>query len=724
MRDMLQNKISFSKIVIFISNIILVAILYSSTLYFIGRVSVNGNYTFPIWLPSGIVFSAVILFGYRLLPALFIGVFISFSLFQQFSNVNIAHINITFVSFIVALGETVEIFLTAYLFKKFISRYNFINYSTLLTKFILISVLTSSIGAIIGFLTMFIFSLNHTLPSTITWLNWSISHILSFIIFTPAILNWSSSSFAKWTFIKKIEVVVLFSTMIVLSQIIFGDLFPSAIVFSFPYLVIPLLLWVVLKFGFREITFILLLLSAISIFNTIYGSGPFFSETFENSILNLQEYLLAVSASVLLLFSAISRLRETEKELRSYKKDLEVKVEERAKEIKQKNKSLEKEIEERINSEKRLRELSQAVEQSPASVIITDKTGTIVYANQKFVQMKGYPLEEVIGRNPRFFKSAVHDQKFYNNLWKTITSGNIWQGEILNKRKNGDLFWEMVLISPILNDEGEIYRFVGIYEDITKQKEAEDEIQKYLDKLGESEFQLQQLNHSKDKFFSILAHDLKGPFSSLLGFSEFLINDFEELTLNEIKNYTINIHESTKNTFKLLENLLVWGKVQRNMIDLEFQNINLYEIANKAIELYSADADKKKVKLELNIDKNCVAYADENTIATVFRNLTSNAIKFCKADDIITISSTKNDKDIIVSISDTGIGISEDDLVKLFRIDVHHTSVGTAQERGTGLGLILCKDLLEKNNSQINVESTLGKGTKFTFNLPESNSNI
>lgn len=720
MLEAIQNKTPFSKSLILIFNIILVTILYSSTLFIISKVAINGNYTFPIWIPSGIIFSAVILFGYRLLPAIFIGVFLSFSIFQQFYNFNISGVNATFVSFIIALGETIEIILTAYLFKKFIVRYNFINYSSLLAKFIIIAVFTSSLGAIIGFLTMVVFNFNSPLTSTVTWFNWSISHILSFIIFTPAILNWSSSSFAKWTFIKKIEVIVLFATFIVVSQIIFGDVFPSALVFSFPYLVIPILLWVVLKFGFREITLILILLSAISIFNTIFGNGPFFSETFENSILNLQEYLLAVTVSVLLLFSAISRLRETEKELRSYKKDLEVKVEERANEIKQKNKRLEKEIEERINSEKRLRELSEAVEQSPASVIITDKTGTIVYANPKFVQMKGYPLDEVIGRNPSFFKSAVHDRKFYNNLWKTITSGNIWQGEILNKRKNGELFWEMVLISPILNDEGEIYRFVGIYEDITKQKEAEDEIQKYLDKLGESEFQLQQLNHSKDKFFAILAHDLKGPFSSLLGFSEFLINDFEELTLNEIKNYTINIHESTKNTFKLLENLLVWGKVQRNMIDLEFKNINLYEIANKAIELYSPEAEIKKVKLKLDMDKNCIAYADENTIATVFRNLTSNAIKFCKAEDIITISATINDKNIIVSISDTGVGISEDDLAKLFRIDVHHTSVGTAQEKGTGLGLILCKDLLEKNNSTIKVESTLGKGTKFIFNLPAS----
>ena len=711
-------KISFSKILEFVSQIIFVFILYSGTLFLIDKVTVAGIYTFPIWIPSGIIFSAVIIIGYRLLPSIYIGVFLSFTFFLQFSSSEIISNNTILTSLLFALAEVIEIFITVLLFKKIILRNDFISNSSLLTKFFILAIFSSSFGAILGTSIFTFFNISQFSNYPIAWLNWALGHLLAYMIFTPVILNWQSKSFLKWSLKQKIEVALLFVTMIILSQIIFGDLFPAAIVFSFPYLVIPILLWVVIKFGFREITLILMVLSIISIYNTINGNGPFFRESFEYSILSLQEYLVAVSVSVLLLHSAISKLRKTEKELRSYKTDLEIKVEERAKEINQKNQRLEKEIDERIKTEKRLRELSEAVEQSPASVIITDKAGTIVYANPKFLQLKGYAKEEVIGQNPRFFKSEVHNNKFYKQLWSTVTSGNIWQGEILNKKKNGELFWEMALISPILNENGEIFRFVGIYEDISKQKEAEDEIQKYLEKLSESEFELQQLNLNKDKFFSILAHDLKGPFSSLLGFSEFLVHDFEELTLNEIKKYSVNIHESTKNTFKLLENLLEWGRVQRNMIDLNFSNINLFEIANKTIELYSAEANKKKVKLELKLKNDCIVHADQNTIATVFRNLTSNAIKFCQSGDVITISSSKIDNDIQVTISDTGVGISEDDLAKLFRIDVHHTSTGTAHEKGTGLGLILCKDLLEKNNSEITVESSLGKGTTFSFILP------
>ncbi|MCB9249068.1 MAG: HAMP domain-containing histidine kinase [Ignavibacteriales bacterium] len=128
---------------------------------------------------------------------------------------------------------------------------------------------------------------------------------------------------------------------------------------------------------------------------------------------------------------------------------------------------------------------------------------------------------------------------------------------------------------------------------------------------------------------------------------------------------------------------------------------------------------KKNISLEVNVDKNTIVYADKNTILTVIRNLFSNAIKFCKDGDVILIFSIKKNNNIEISVSDSGVGMSEEDLAKLFRIDVHHTSVGTAQERGTGLGLILCKELLVKNNGDIKVESVLGEGTTFTFTLPE-----
>ncbi len=673
-------------------------------------------YSWPLWIPVGVLLSALLVSKENLIPSIFIGHLFGMGFFIL---VNSSASSLIFAP-LLALVETTELYVAYKVFVKVISDKKIYNHTRNFTKYLIIIIIISIISsAISSFIMVMAYSNSFTKLPYIA-LKWFLGHASSYILITPLIIYWQSTSFVKWSAPKILEFLLLLFFLVIVIFTIFSGRFSASVIFFSPYVIGPFLLWSIIRFSNRVLTIYLTVISLIAILSTIKGTGPFYRESLYGTQILLQGFLFILYLSTFLLYATISELREAKNVLKTYKEELEELVEKRSEEINQKNKRLEEEIEFRIKTEKRLRELSQAVEQSPASVIITDKNGIIVYANPKFIEMRGYKQQDVIGKNPSLFKSGVHDQKFYKNLWGTILKGKIWKGEILNKKKNGQLFWESALISPILNEEGEIHNFVGIYEDISKQKEAEDEIEKYITKLGESEYQLQMLNQNKDKFFSILAHDLKGPFSSLLGFSEFLVNDFEELTLKEIKEYSNNIYDSSKNTYKLLENLLEWGRVQRNLIDLEFENINLLEIAKNTIELYSAEAKKKKIKLELKIDKDPYVYADENTIATVFRNLTSNAIKFCEAGDVITISSTPVNEGIEVTISDTGIGISEDDKEKLFRIDVHHTLAGTAQEKGTGLGLILCKDLLEKNNSEIKVESKLGKGTSFNFVLQRS----
>jgi len=713
------NTSSFSASSIFkiILQILLFFVLYLCSILLGSDVSLESVKFLPVWIPAGIALYAVLLFGYRVLPSIFIGIFLAINVFLLSIN-SIPNTNIQFASFIIALGDTIEIFLGAYLIKKIIKKNDYFNHPSSLARFIIITSVISIISASIGTTSLIFSGIKSSENYSTIWFTWFISHITSFVIITPFIFSLKSDSFVKWTLKKIIEAIILVVSLIIISEIIFTESFPEAIIFSSPYLVIPVLLWAIIKFSHREVAVVLIVLSAIAILNTVAGNGPFFNGSFESSILRVQRYLLIISVSTLLLNAALEELRAAEYELRLYRDELELKVAERSEKIKQNNQKLRKEIGERIETEKKLRELSEVVEQSPASVIITDKLGIIRYTNPKFTQMKGYTHEEVIGQNPNYFKSGIYDEKFYKSMWETILDGKIWQGEILNKKKNGQLFWELALISPILNEKGEIYRFVGIYEDITKQKEAEDEIEKYINKLSESEFQLQELNHNKDKFFSIIAHDLRSPFSSLLGFSEFLVNDFEELTLNEIKNYSINIHEAIKNTYKLLENLLDWAKLQKNKITLEFKMFYLINVAQKVFDLYSEDAIKKNIRLEMEIKRDCNIYADENTVYTVLRNLISNAIKFCKDGDIVSITAVQKDQHVEVSVKDTGIGMSSEDLEKLFRIDIHLSNIGTARERGTGLGLILCKEFLERNKGKISVESKLGIGTTFRFTLP------
>ncbi len=230
--------------------------------------------------------------------------------------------------------------------------------------------------------------------------------------------------------------------------------------------------------------------------------------------------------------------------------------------------------------------------------------------------------------------------------------------------------------------------------------------------------ELKELNATKDKFFSIIAHDLKNPFNTLLGFSELLITNFNEYDKGRIKEFINIIYQTSKNAYMLLENLLEWSRSQTGRLDMTPADIGIAELVNDNIDLIYNNASNKKLELINKIDKNVTAYADSNMINAVIRNLLSNAIKYSEPGGKIEITSKKRDKYIEVTVSDTGIGIKEENIEKLFRIDENFSTKGTNDETGTGLGLILCKEFVKKNGGEIWVNTTFEKGSEFTFKLP------
>lgn len=230
--------------------------------------------------------------------------------------------------------------------------------------------------------------------------------------------------------------------------------------------------------------------------------------------------------------------------------------------------------------------------------------------------------------------------------------------------------------------------------------------------------QLQELNATKDKFFSIISHDLKGPLNSLTSFSGLLINHTDSLTKEEIQMLAKDLDKSLKNLFALLENLLEWSRSQSGNIDFKSEPFDVVALLRQNQELLTAQAQNKKIAIRLGGDDAITISAHRNSITTVIRNLISNAIKFTPEGGSITLTSSVKEKSILVSISDNGVGMSKEVIDKLFRIDSKHTTKGTADEKGTGLGLILCKEFIEKNNGRIWVESQIGKGSTFFFELP------
>ncbi len=243
------------------------------------------------------------------------------------------------------------------------------------------------------------------------------------------------------------------------------------------------------------------------------------------------------------------------------------------------------------------------------------------------------------------------------------------------------------------------------------------ELENTNNKLVKSENELKEHVATKDKFFSIIAHDLRTPLSSLSLISDVLDEDLESLSPKQLKYYLGSISSAMSSLLNLVENLLHWARTQTNKIEFNPEKLDISDIADRNIALVKINADKKNISLKNHIPPETFVFADINSLAAVMRNLLANAVKFTGEGGKVDINAQKVGDFIEISISDTGIGIEKEDIKKLFRIDVNTTSIGNSSEKGTGLGLILCKEFVEKNGGTIRAESEIGKGSRFVFTV-------
>ena len=362
-------------------------------------------------------------------------------------------------------------------------------------------------------------------------------------------------------------------------------------------------------------------------------------------------------------------------------------------------------------AELQIRTLSAAVEHSPTTIVITDTKGNIEYANPKFTKLTGYSLQEIKGINTRILSSGKTDKEDIKQLWETIKSGKIWQGEFINKKKNGDEFIESASISPVFSEENKVLNYVAIKEDITERKQTEQIIKKQNEQLAE-------LNATKDKFFGIIAHDLKNPFSGILGISDLLVNSDEKFSPEKTNEYIKLINEAAQSAYKLLENLLEWSQAQTGKIDFKPEDLSLESLLNNVLGLTKNTADAKNISINYKMQGEFVLFADQNMLNTILRNLITNAIKFTHKNGKITITAHKQNNEIEFVVKDTGVGMDKKTKNSLFKINEKVSGLGTDEETGTGLGLILCKEFVEKHDGKIWVESEIGIGSSFSFTIP------
>jgi len=349
----------------------------------------------------------------------------------------------------------------------------------------------------------------------------------------------------------------------------------------------------------------------------------------------------------------------------------------------------------------------------PDHIYFKDHASRFIRISKTLAQMFGLSdPAQAIGKTDFDFFTGEHAQQAFDDEQNIIRTGQMLSIEEKETHHDRPDTWVSTVKLPLRDKEGKIIGTFGTSRDITERKKTDEEI-KLKNEL------LQTINAEKDKFFSILAHDLKGPLSAFLGATQILTEEIQNMTLEEIKEIAISMKESASNIFGLLENLLEWSRLKRGMMDFIPETFNMKQIITASIEVLTESARKKEITIDYSLPEDITINADLHMFETVIRNLVSNSIKFTPKYGEINISATiTEDNNTEVKISDTGIGMDKELISRLFLLNEKTSRRGTEGEPSTGLGLLLCNEFIEKHGGKIWVESEAGKGSTFGFIIP------
>jgi PAS domain S-box-containing protein len=382
------------------------------------------------------------------------------------------------------------------------------------------------------------------------------------------------------------------------------------------------------------------------------------------------------------------------------------------------NSKLEKEIIERKRIEQALTESRQKfqdlVELLPETIYEADYSGKLVYLNDTGLRLFGFQHADVNADTliNQLVTSESHDD-IRLHMEAVFKYKNPDRAIMTGITKDGTTFPFSIHSVPILSGNRCIGTR-GVIIDLTEQIRHEEQMQKNAE-------DLQALNNSKDKFFSIIAHDLRSPFTTFLGFTEVLDEEIDTLPKDELKTIVSYMRNSAINLYQLLENLLEWSLLHREITRFEPESVQLSQLVLNCTTTISDSAKLKGIDLQYEIPDNLKVIADIHMLQTIIRNLLSNAVKFTAAGGSVQISAfTSEEHFVTISVKDTGIGIHAGLLQKIFLFDENNKTKGTEGELSTGLGLILCKEFVEKHGGKIWIESEEGKGSTFYFTIGSS----
>jgi len=367
-------------------------------------------------------------------------------------------------------------------------------------------------------------------------------------------------------------------------------------------------------------------------------------------------------------------------------------------------------------TEQLLRLQTKALEATATAVVITDREGRITWVNPAFTRLTGYRADEVIGQTPRFLKSGQHAAAFYRSLWGTILAGRVWQGELINQRKDGTCYTEEQTITPMVNDAGEITHFISIKQDATERKRAEEDRLRTLYLEVENKA-LMRADQMKSEFLADMSHEFRTPLNSILGFSELLLETCQNLSVEQQEDLRL-IYQSAQNLLQLVNDSLDLARIEAGHVKLDRSIVPLKDTFARILDVFAPHFQQNNLRAGAEIHPPELAvFADSRRVEQILTNLVGNALKFTGRGSV-TLAAHPTEAGVQISVADTGVGISAEELPHIFDKFYQARKQTESATRGTGLGLAITRQLVELHGGRIWAESAPGRGTTVFFLLP------
>ncbi len=442
-------------------------------------------------------------------------------------------------------------------------------------------------------------------------------------------------------------------------------------------------------------------------------------------LMNLVGHLFKILAYYLVYVGIVRRgLEQPYLEVRRLNEELERRVLDRTAQLEAANERLQAGIVEREQAVASVRKLSRAVEQSPSTVVITDTQGNIEYVNPKFTELTGYTFDEARGKRPSIVKSGQTPPEVYRDLWDTIRSGREWRGELLNRKKSGELYWERVSISPIVDSQGVITHYVAVKEDVTQRKAAEvererllGEIQSRAAELDSTVAELRRLREQQEDYIRAVSHDLRNPLTAVQGQAELLLKVLDRTGVDGMERRSAAaILTSARRMNAMIQEMAEAARLESGQVELSPRPLDLPAFVMDLKERMAERSDAERIRV-VAAEGLPAALADPDRLERILRNLLSNALKYSAPEMEVLVEMTRRDMEVVTAIVDRGEGIAPDEMANLFQ-RYYRTESARRQKGGLGLGLYVTKGLVEAHGGRIWVESEVGRGSTFQFTLP------